>query len=235
MLNEELRLDINYVNNYQKIDIFVKDNTIISFIDIKIYLDIPEKKILIKKYRLNPRNSLEDKNKYEIFWNGDSIQKEIFESEDRFKLEIEAIDIAGNQSIIISQFKNDLFFRSNQMYDYYTNIPLMHLLDSQLNLTENGKKILDKLYKEYKYLNKKNIYFRVHYHFDDEDDINLEKSEIIADKIYKYLLKDFDPSILFYRGVGKLYPIKNYDSELANYRNNRLEIILTNDKIEKNL
>ncbi len=122
LLNEELRLDINYVNNYQKIDIFVKDNTIISFIDIKIYLDIPEKKILIKKYRLNPRNSLEDKNKYEIFWNGDSIQKEIFESEDRFKLEIEAIDIAGNQSIIISQFKNDLLEATRCMII----IPIFH-------------------------------------------------------------------------------------------------------------
>ncbi len=236
--NSFIRPDYYYDNFFQEIKITANDNTFIKEINLYLFLNYFNKKLLIKNWKIIPDQIGMNKNQIEktIYWYGDIQQNFSVESLENLTLQVEAIDIVNHKSILEYPFKTDIFFREVDQ-NYVSFIPLSIILDKENKIQTSKENFIKKIIQEYYKHKKKYLYLKVHSHTEGKDDENIYKTENIGKDLFDILIKDIPEKNIFYRGVGELYPQFKDKSEFAKYRNDRLEIIFSDELFseEKNL
>ena len=236
--NSYIRPDYYYDNFFQEIKITTNDNTFVKEINLSLFLNYFNKKLLIKTWKILPDQIGINKNQVEktIYWYGDVLQNFSVESIENLTLQVEAIDIVNNKSFLEYSFKTDIFFREVDQ-NYVSIIPLSLILDEENKIQPSKENFIKKIVQEYYKHKKKYIYIKVHSHTDGKDDENLYKTESISKQLFDLLVKDIPERNIYFRGVGELYPYFKDKSEFAKYRNDRLEIIFSDELFseEKNL
>ena len=233
-----IRPDYYYDNFFQEIEITANDNTFIKEINLYLFLNYFNKRLLIKTWKIIPDQIGINKNQVEktIYWYGDILQNFSVESLENLTLQVEAIDIANHKSYLEYPFKTDVFFREVDQ-NYVSMIPLSIILDEENKIHATKENFLKKIVQEYYKHKKKYIYIKVHSHTDGKDDENLYRTESISKQLFDILVKDIPEKNIFFRGVGELYPQFKDKSEFSKYRNDRVEIIFSDELFseEKNL
>lgn len=223
-----IKPDIYYKEFFQKIQITAQDNTFIKEVNINLFLNYNNKKLLIKSWKSTPNEIGQNRYQFhkDIYWYGDIIQNFSLESLEDLTLEVEVVDIANNKTILEKSFKTGVFFKEKGE-NYVCNIPLSKLLDNNHQIKNNIDKILENIVEEYRNHQKKYLYIKVHSDIEGNDEKNLYFTEEIAKEIYQRIIKKIPYKNVYYRGMGELYPNFYDASDFTSYRNNRLEIILS--------
>lgn len=235
MENKYIQPDMYYDKNFQAIKIQVNDNTFIKKIELNLYLKIDNQRLLLKQWNLTPQQANNGSTKFikKINWYGDTIQNIMLESLDEILIELIAYDFANNASKVEKSFYLEVFFKEKEN-QYVANISLSKAFDLKSDkMNDSFKEHLKSIIKQYDDLKKKYLYIRVHSDTKGNDEENLLKTEQIAENLYKEFISDLPKKNVFYRGMGELSLLINDDSILREYRNNRIEFIISDQLLNE--
>lgn len=233
--NRYIQPDMYYSKNFQTINIEVRDNTFIKKLELNLYLKIDDERLLLKQWNFLPQHVNHNSKKYKkkINWYGDTIQNIRLEPLDEIIVEVIVLDFANNFSRIEKNFYLDIFFKEKENH-YIANISLSKIFDLKNDrINESFKEHLKSIIKEYDDLKKKYLYIRVHSDTKGNDEENLLKTEQYAEKLYKEFINELPKRYVFYRGMGELYILISDDSILRQYRNNRIEFIISDQLLNE--
>lgn len=220
-----------YNNFYQKFNLEISDNTFIESINIKIYISYLDSLHWIKEWNIPHFKISQYKKNIQksIIWYGDIKENLLLYSLENFLLEIQVRDYAGNLVEIKKNFKTDIFFRERNN-DFITYIPLSNFFNSKSQVISYD--YLDSIIEEFQKRKKKYIYIYT-YLFEKDPFEDLKKSEQLSEQIYDYITKKIPKERVFYRGWGNLIPLYNSKEKFYVYKNNRIEIIFSDELNER--
>lgn len=220
-----------YENFYQKLNLEISDNTFIESINIKIYISYKDSLHWIKEWNIPYFKIPQYKKNIQnvIFWYGEMKENLLLYSLENFLLEIQIRDYAGNLLEVKKNFKTDIFFREKNN-NFITYIPLSNFFDSKSQIISYD--YLDVVIEEFK-KRKKNYIYIYTYLFEKDPFEDLKKSEQLSEQIYDYIIKKIPKEKVFYRGWGNLIPIYNSKDKFYIYKNNRIEIIFSDELNER--
>lgn len=166
----------------------------------------------------------------EMYWDGLSSDGIPCESLERFAVEYEVRDRAGNTYRGGPQrLTSGVLFRPIQRgrTTLTSRLPAQNYFDEQFGLTARGEDALNEVLARLTRYGRYNVIIEDHSALPGREESNLEKTEKRARSIYQYFLKQgFPKQRLTYRGHGESELARPEDTNFANYRNDRIEIRL---------
>lgn len=200
----------------------------LDYYSMKIYLNPGDQLFLKKPVRVFEGSGQLPRR---IVWNGLGELGEVCESLERYEVELSLRDGAGNTSYLHGGiFKTDFLFHENVQGELSltARIPEQGYFDENQKLTEEGQEFVHELIHALEDYTRYKVTLVVHTRREGLEEENLKKTELRARNLYKEILTGgFDKSRLNYRGAGESELIYKTGDDFAAYRNNRIEVLLT--------
>ncbi|MCR9140803.1 MAG: OmpA family protein [bacterium] len=166
----------------------------------------------------------------EIYWDGTSDEGIPCESLEKFTIEYEVRDRAGNLARSAARkIGSGVLFRpvSRGRPALYSRLPAQNYFNESYGLTDQGEDALDEVLSRLSRYGSYEVIIENHSALPGREESNLEKTEQRARSMYEYFLKQgFPANRLKYRGHGEAELARDGRTEFASYRNERIEIRL---------
>ncbi len=166
----------------------------------------------------------------EIFWDGSSDEGVAGESLERFTIEFEVRDRAGNLNRSAPRrVSTGVLFRpvGRGLPSLFSRLPSQNYFDEDYRLSDEGEDALDAVLSRLSRYGNYNVILENHSALPGREEPNLEKTEKRARSMYEYFLEQgFPANRLKYRGHGESELAREGRTDFASYRNERIEVRL---------
>ncbi|MEQ9367147.1 MAG: OmpA family protein, partial [Leptospirales bacterium] len=166
----------------------------------------------------------------EMFWDGTSDEGIMCESLEKFTVEYEVRDRAGNLTRgAPRKLTSGVLFRpiGRGLPALYSRLPAQNYFNESYKLTRQGELALDAVLSRLVRYGSYDVVIENHAALPGREERNLEKTEKRARSMYDYFLKQgFPGNRLTYRGHGESELAREGRTDFASYRNDRIEIRL---------
>lgn len=166
----------------------------------------------------------------EIYWDGTSDEGVACESLEKFIIEYEVRDRAGNLTRGGPRKLNTgILFRpvSRGLTTLFSRLPAQDYFNEEFQLTGDGEDALDDVLSQLSRYGRYDVILENHSALPGREEQNLEKTERRSRSMYQFFLKQgFPKNRLKYRGHGESELAHPERTDFASYRNDRIEIRL---------
>ena len=202
-----------------------KDQSPLFGFELRLLLKTDSSWSLLRRWR---GSSLPDT----IEWDGRTNVEHSVIAGETLVFEFEAVDLVGHRSVVRSALiRSGVKFESipsKRTDQSQYNLQSLLALDenfSETGILANGRSLVSQVCNEWKQLEGYRIRIRSFVSFQGEEEENLKRSELIAQKIRDAVVSGCaPPKLVSYRGDGEVNLLSESDDEFSKYRNDRILI-----------